>query len=189
MTPGVLDNPNPAPPGGRPDLFIRFFLPNERRVLAYIAALVPRMHDAEDILQESAKVMWEKFDTFKGQTDSEFCAWAFQIAKFKVLESRRRSARRPMTFNDEVIRELAAQATDVAMELEQQERALAHCMEKLSEPDRTLLRSRFGPDGSLNSTAAKLKCSTVTARKRLREALAHLLRCVRHRLDAEGHAP
>ena len=41
---------------------------HQRRIFSYIYTLVPYRHDAEDLLQETSKVICEKFDEFKEGT-------------------------------------------------------------------------------------------------------------------------
>ena len=43
-------------------VFLRLFLQNERRLYAYVLALLPNRADADDVLQEASLVMWDKFD-------------------------------------------------------------------------------------------------------------------------------
>ena len=64
--------------------FIRLFLQNERRIYAFIVSLLPDLTDAEDVLQETSVVLWEKFDQF--QPGTNFVSWACKIAHFKVLK-------------------------------------------------------------------------------------------------------
>lgn len=51
---------------------------HQRQIFSYIYTLVPRRHDAEDLLQETSVVICEKFEEFRPGTD--FVAWACQIA-------------------------------------------------------------------------------------------------------------
>src|SRR3954453_5533910 len=81
------DSPGPA----KSRLFLRLFLQNERRLYAYILTLLPRRADAEDVLQETSLVMWDKFDEQAPPTD--FAAWGCRIAYFKVLDFFKRSQR------------------------------------------------------------------------------------------------
>ena len=43
-------------------VFLPLFLKNERRLYAYILTLLPRRADADDVLQETSLVLWDKFD-------------------------------------------------------------------------------------------------------------------------------
>ena len=44
--------------------FLSLFLRSEREVFRYVAALVPNVADAEDIVQQTAVALWEKFDAY-----------------------------------------------------------------------------------------------------------------------------
>jgi len=69
--------------------FFSLFMRHQNRIFAYILTLVPHGADAEDIMQETASVAWEKFGTFKEGTD--FAAWLKKIAFHKVMDHRKRS--------------------------------------------------------------------------------------------------
>jgi RNA polymerase sigma-70 factor (ECF subfamily) len=65
--------------------FIRIVASHEARLRCYVLSLVPRWADADEIMQEVNVVLWQKFEQF--QPDSNFFAWACQIARFKVNDS------------------------------------------------------------------------------------------------------
>ena len=44
--------------------FLSLFLRSEREIYRYVAALIPNMADAEDIVQQTAIALWEKFDSY-----------------------------------------------------------------------------------------------------------------------------
>lgn len=44
--------------------FLRVFLANEREILRYVVALVPNLADAQEIVQQTAVVLLEKFDQY-----------------------------------------------------------------------------------------------------------------------------
>src|ERR1700754_3134100 len=78
-------------------LFLRLFLQNERRLYAYILTLLPNRVDADDVLQETSLVMWDKFDAQSPPTD--FTAWGCRIAYFKVLNLYKRTQRSRVQFS------------------------------------------------------------------------------------------
>ncbi len=43
--------------------FLSLFLRSEREIFRYVAVLVPNVTDAEDIVQQAAMALWEKFAT------------------------------------------------------------------------------------------------------------------------------
>ena len=45
--------------------FLRLFLSSERELFRYVAALVPNVGDAQEIVQQTALVLWDKFDEYE----------------------------------------------------------------------------------------------------------------------------
>ena len=167
-----------------PDEFVQLFMADQRRILAYVATLVPNIADAEDIVQEAGTVMWKKFDEFTPGTD--FSAWAFRIARLKVLEYRRRHSRQPLLFNDDLMDKIAATAADLTNEIEAQNLALADCIEKLPADTRQLVQQRYMDQAKMDVLAEQFRCSVVTVRKRLRSAHEALFECIENKLSEEG---
>src|ERR1041384_7353770 len=64
--------------------FLSLFLRSEREVFRYVAALVPNMADAEDIVQQTALALWEKFDAY--DTNQPFTPWACRFALNKTKQ-------------------------------------------------------------------------------------------------------
>ena len=58
--------------------FLRLFLPSERELFRYVAALVPNVADAEEIVQQTAVELWKKFDQYDAQ--QPFTPWACRFA-------------------------------------------------------------------------------------------------------------
>ena len=70
--------------------FTRLWVAHSPRIFAYIHALVPNWADAEEVLQETGIVLWEKFHQF--DRGSDFGRWACSVAHFEVLKHRKRAA-------------------------------------------------------------------------------------------------
>src|SRR5687767_2642630 len=71
--------------------FLSLFLRSEREIFRYVAALIPNVADAEDIVQQTALVLWEKFDAY--DESLPFTPWACRFALNKTrqwLERRQR---------------------------------------------------------------------------------------------------
>src|SRR5207302_10737770 len=58
--------------------FLRLFLPSERELFRYVAALVPNVGDAEEIVQQTAVELWKKFDQYDAR--QPFTPWACRFA-------------------------------------------------------------------------------------------------------------
>src|SRR5579862_6568829 len=71
------------PPDQPPDddsqaRFLGLFLSSERELFRYVAALVPNVADAEEIVQQTAVALWKKFDQF--DPAQPFTPWACRFA-------------------------------------------------------------------------------------------------------------
>src|SRR3954454_25062872 len=95
---------------------------HQRQIFAYIYTLVPRRHDAEDLLQETSVVICEKFHEFR--PGSDFVAWACQIAWWRVRYSRQKFARSKVVFDQDVLDAVARTASTMATEVDERHEAL-----------------------------------------------------------------
>ena len=71
--------------------FLSLFLRSEQEIFRYVAALVPNATDAEDIVQQTALALWEKFDAY--DPTLPFTPWACRFALNKAhqwIERRQR---------------------------------------------------------------------------------------------------
>ena len=81
---------------------------NEVRIFSHILKLVPNLADAEDIMQETAGIMWRKFDQFR--EDTNFVAWAIEIAHYRVLDYRRKKCGSAMIYENEIFDQMVSLA-------------------------------------------------------------------------------
>jgi RNA polymerase sigma-70 factor, ECF subfamily len=175
-----------ARPPAKGKLFLRLFLQNERRLYAYVLALLPNRADADDVLQEASLVMWDKFDPERPPDD--FAAWGCRIAYFKVLDFCKKRQRGRVHFSQAMLERVAETAAEQAatLRLDERREALAGCVEKLSPRDRDLLAQRFTEGASVESIAAGAGRSADSVYKALAKIRLALFDCVTRRLAAEG---
>jgi len=157
---------------------------HQRRIFAYLHALVPDPHAAEDLLQETCLVISEKFHEFEPGTD--FLAWAFQIAWWRVRAARQKYARSKILFDDDVLESVATTAREMTSELDCRREALAGCLERLPPRDRDLVLARYEPGGGVSEAARRSGRSVVAAYKALARIRKILHDCVSHRTAAQG---
>jgi RNA polymerase sigma-70 factor (ECF subfamily) len=156
---------------------------HQRQIFSYIYTLVPRRHDAEDLLQETSLVICEKFSQFKAGTD--FVAWACQIAYWRIRYSRQKFARSKVVFDQDVLDAVARTASVLTEELDERHEALAHCLQKLHSRDRELVLTRYEPDSRVEEAARRTGRSMEAAYKALSRIRKSLLDCVTHQLTAD----
>jgi RNA polymerase sigma-70 factor, ECF subfamily len=166
---------------GKTREFVALLTLHSGRIYSFIRTLVPNRIDAEDLFQEVSATLWEKFGAYR--TGSDFRAWAFQIARFKVRNYRRGRARLPHLFGDELVQKLASDYLRMDEELTAYFDALADCYQKLRSEDRELLDLRYLEAASVPSMAAHSGRSVDFVYKALRRIHGWLYRCI----DEEVH--
>ena len=163
--------------------FVALLTRYSRRIYSFIRTLVPNQADAEDLFQEVSTTLWEKYGTFR--KGSDFRAWAFQIAHYKVLNFRQRRMHRPQLFGDEMIEKLAHDRLALDDALDARSRALADCYQKLSPADRELVDLRYTEEATILVVAAHTGRSVDFVYKALRRIHGTLYRCIDETIHGE----
>lgn len=164
--------------------FARLLVRFDRPLLRYIMMFIPRRDDAEEVLQRTATVIWEKFDEFDRQR--EFLPWAVRVAYFEVLNFRKQIARDRLVFREEVIEALAETQQSLASRLEAQRQALRLCLSELTADDQALLRRRYGDSETVAALADERGKTAKTLYRRLDRLRETISRCAHRRMQLEG---
>lgn len=163
------------------ELFLKIFLKHSKLLFGFIIAMVPNRSDAEDILQETAMILWNKFGEYEQGTN--FYAWAKQVAKNKVHEYYKRQKRLILT--DLQVLDTIQKANDPILDtLEIRMAALTGCLNKLERQDILLVQARFQKNLSLKKLAEENNQSVHTLYKRLAHVFALLRACTQKTLIA-----
>lgn len=109
----------------------------------YLLSIVHDHHLAEDALSETTVQVlqaWPRFDATR-----PFGPWARGIARRVALAILRQRRRGGTTLGPEVLESLGAAIEDLGdeVELEERRQRLRHCVEKLPERERDLVRLRY----------------------------------------------
>jgi RNA polymerase sigma-70 factor (ECF subfamily) len=164
--------------------FLRLFTAHEPGVRAYVRRLVPARADADDVMQEVAVVLWDKFATFAPQGD--FRAWAFGIARLEVLAWLRDKGRDRLVLDEDVVLRLAEESAAEEPRLARQREALESCVAKLDAPQRELLMEAYQPQASMQAVASRSGRTVGGFYQWLHRIRQMLLDCVRRELSREG---
>jgi RNA polymerase sigma-70 factor, ECF subfamily len=175
-----------SPGTADPRQFIRVFLENERRIYAFIISLLPNFNDAEDILQETSLVLWQKFDQYQSGTD--FVAWACRIAQIEVLKFYRRKGRSRLLLSQQAMDAVAEKTVAYGPLLEARQNALATCLQRLTSRDRDLLERRYVQSASPGEIAGQVGRSIHAVYKALTRIHDELMLCIQRKLDQEKRA-
>lgn len=163
--------------------FLRLFTAHEPAIRAFIRRLMPSRADADDVMQEAAIVLWEKFDDF--QPGAEFRPWAFGIARYKVLAWLRDKRRDRLVLSEETVVLLADEAARDESRLARQRAALDMCAEKLGPVHRDLLFAAYQSDSRIHQLATASGRTVAGFYQWLHRTRALLLDCVRRELKRE----
>jgi RNA polymerase sigma-70 factor (ECF subfamily) len=176
----ILDSQGPD----RNKAFVELLTLHQRRLFGFIYTFVPNPADAEDLLQQTSLVLWQKFADF--DLGSDFVAWACRVAHFEVLHFFKQKRRNRVFFNDELITKLAAiriERTDVHSA---DRDALWGCVEKLAKNDQRLLKLCYATKRNIKSAAAALGRPATSVYVSLVRIRRGLMECIRQINAKEG---
>ncbi len=162
---------------------IRQITASQRRLYAYILTLIPNPQAAEEILQETNVVIWEKSREI--ETVNNFSAWASKIAYFQTLAYLKRVKRDRLHFDDELVGKIAAAVTERQSLLDDRVDALRTCLRKLSDKDRDLIRRRYEFGASLEAVCEAVGRTRGAIKQALYRIRGALMQCVNRSLATE----
>ncbi|MEZ5304197.1 MAG: sigma factor [Verrucomicrobiales bacterium] len=129
------------------DRFLRLYVENEEALRGFVRSLVPTLEDAREVMQETAALLWRKFDDL--DSAENFRRWAFGVARLEALAFRRDRARTGMCSAD-LIRLLEAEAEEAKRANRREERTLEHCLKKLPDAQRALVETALSPGARID---------------------------------------
>jgi RNA polymerase sigma-70 factor, ECF subfamily len=164
--------------------FGRLFVRYQARIYGYIRSLVVYRSDAEDLLQETASVLWRKFDEFRPGTD--FLAWALQVARYQVMYFRQRQKRDVLQFSDRFVDVMSADTVTEAARLGDLQELLDGCLDKLPPADRDLFELRYQSDLPTRALAEQLGRPSSTVYNAITRIRRTVVECVERALRHGG---
>ncbi len=163
--------------------FVELLTANQRKIFAYIMSLVININDADDILQETVKIMWNKFDQFKSGTN--FLAWSTTIAYYRILEFRRQKSRNKIIFDDQVFENLQYQALSQTQDSDEYLVYLKHCLNKLKESDQVIIKMRYTNGSTLQQIASQLGRTFQSVHRSICRIQGLLRECINRQIATE----
>ena len=166
--------------------FVKLLLEQQTALRAYIVSMMPGSDDAEDVLQNTNVVVWEKMAEFTPGT--EFRAWLFAIARNMVKAQFRANKRHHLPSVDEelmlAIDEVWAQRP--TQDVTRKQRALDRCLEQLRPLEKNLISVRYAKGNNLENYAKQIGRPADSLRTTLSRVRGKLRLCVDKRLTMEG---
>jgi RNA polymerase sigma-70 factor, ECF subfamily len=152
--------------------FLSLFLRSEREIFRYVAVLVPNVTDAEDIVQQTAMALWEKFDAY--DPDQPFTPWACRFALNKARQWIERRQRWQALLERGLAEELMERRQELLPEFEIRLKHLEGCLGKLPEEQRGLVVGYYSDRtaiGTLAQRSGRSEAATYKMLQRIRRAL------------------
>jgi RNA polymerase sigma-70 factor (ECF subfamily) len=164
--------------------FLALLLPSQQSIRNFIYSIHPEAGDLDDIMQDTAISLWEKFETY--DRAREFLPWAMRLAYFEVLRFRKKRSRDRLVFSEELVELLAGEATEEES-AEPVRQALDSCLCRLDNRSREVIEARYASGTSISDLASARRESVHALYRTLEKVRALLVSCVRRRLADEGH--
>jgi RNA polymerase sigma-70 factor (ECF subfamily) len=167
-----------------PSAFVRLLTQSHEEVLRYVLALVPDAGEAQEVLQDTAVALWQKFGDY--DPAQPFVPWACRFAWNHVLKHRHRQTVQGRTLSLEALEAVAQERLEQESVLQERREALSHCLETLSPEQRRLVELRYVKRTPIREVARETGQSVHVLYGALERVRRALFLCVNGALGAEG---
>lgn len=162
----------------------RLWVGSQSVVSAYVSAHVSDLHHAEDLIQEVAQAIAEKFHEF--DRTRSFTGWALGIARKCVLHYYRSQSRDRLVLSEKALEGLAIAFQDLESDAEQRREALRTCLSRIEGRRRQAIELRYRDNVKVADIAHRFATSPSAISVMLHRVRKTLLDCVKHRLVSEA---
>lgn len=176
----IVDNTVGEPTEDHSGLFFQLFMNSQKNLYAFILASVHNYNDADDILQDTAAVMWRKFDEF--DKDTNFVAWGISISKNLIKKYYNERKRSRVQFNDTLFQEISERMEKSVGQMDRRQTALKICSQKLDDAGRALIDMRYGKGMTIKAIANHVNRSVQGMYKTIARLQDTLQRCIKNEL-------
>jgi len=117
--------------------FIQLFVRHEAELRGFAMTLMPRIPDAEDVVQEACVAMWKRIGDL--QSEESFRSWAYTFVRFTALNKIRKQQRSMLVFSESLVELLSDEGEKEAALAQAELEALVSCLKKLPAIQRDLV--------------------------------------------------
>lgn len=164
--------------------FLSLFLRSEKEVFRYVAVMVPNIADAEDIVQQTAVALWEKFDAY--DPARPFTPWACRFALNKARQWMERHRRWQTLLAGGLAEEMQLRRDALRPELECRLRHLEGCLAKLPDEQRLLVEGYYYRRTKIEKLADESGRTVASTYKALQRVRQSLQLCIEGTTTTEG---
>jgi len=162
---------------GKNRRFFELYGQCQNRLFSFLFMMVHNEQDAEDLLQDTAASMLEKFETYEPGTN--FTAWSMTIAKHKAINFLRRNAKTRPRFRDDFYERIAQLESREDDHFSDRALAMETCLKRLEGPDKRILQMRYEQEHSMKKIAEILGRSKTGIYHTMARIHNLLLSCIR----------
>lgn len=162
------------------DLFFQFFMSCQKNLYAFILASVHNYNDADDILQDTAAVMWRKFDEF--DKDTSFVAWGVSISKNLIKKYYSERKRMRVQFDAVLTQKISERMEKSVDQFASRQESLKICSKKLNDVGRAMIDMRYSKGMTIKAIANHLNRSVHGMYKAMARLQDSLQECIKKEL-------
>jgi RNA polymerase sigma-70 factor, ECF subfamily len=167
-----------------PSKFVHLLMANQLRLYAFIRAQVLSLDDAEEVLQQTSAILWEKYSTL--QDEEDFARLACKVARLVVLKHFRNTNRIKPLLSEIASEALLENLTAQSLTIDARQEALTECLKELPPRGRRLVSQVYLEGDSVKNIAARLGRSAPSIYRALDQIRLALFHCIQKRLaDSE----
>lgn len=171
----------PEPADDRDTDLVALLTKHQQAIRLYVTALMAGSPDSADVAQQANTTIWKKRADFVPGTN--FKAWAFAVARYEVLNHRRRVARESRwVFSDSIEEDFASELPEFGDGLERRQEALRDCLARLRPAQRELIRHRYTLGTPLKEYAEQVGRSAAGLKVTLHRLRTALGQCIERKL-------
>jgi len=169
----------------RVKVFLNLYSTYQHRIYGFIMSIIGNWDQADDILQETMSVLWNKFKQYEPGTD--FLSWAMKVAHFQVLSHIKKQKIQNKYFSRKTIENISEIAASSSGDKDESLKALRQCMKKMSQRSRQLLALRYEDGATIQKIAQRIQESVNSLYKEYQRIHHQLFQCIRRQMgwDAE----
>lgn len=180
--------------------FLQLYSASEPTIRAFVRSLVPNQRDASEIAQNTAVVLWRRFNVFVEKhpeykaaelevedIHAHFKRWAMTVARYEVLSWRRDKARDRHVFSDTLHEILSNEAEEKEPHLEKLQYALETCLKKLPQDRRDLLLEAYTARNKPQELASRTGKTLNAFYQWMHRIRLSLVKCAKRTLATEAY--
>lgn len=172
-----MSKPQPTQEGSRQEAFTQFFT-HRGMLRGYLHAMLRDRDLIDDILSDTAIEVarcWETYDPTR-----PFGPWVRGVARRLALTRLRGQRRIELGLPEDVLESLGVAMDELGdgMSLDRQKQQLKHCLARLSDRNRELVRLRYFEEQRLPAVAERARLSMPALYTAFSRIHAALLRCM-----------